>query len=94
MRIRGPASAAFRSLRWTDGDAMSDELDRAAIALVGGMLAEEAGECRICHCHGEECRLPNNDLCCWVSKTRRLCNNPACLRAARLERKRLRHRAA
>jgi hypothetical protein len=39
-----------------------------------------AGQCRFCHCPGNDCKLPDGDLCIWLDATRTVCNGPACLR--------------
>lgn len=50
-------------------------------AVIARLVHALAGECRVCHCHGDNCKLPDGELCCWADPLRTLCNNPACLTA-------------
>ncbi len=44
-----------------------------------GLIAP--GTCRHCGCHGENCRMPDGDLCGFTDRTGTVCSAPACQRA-------------
>jgi hypothetical protein len=55
--------------------------------ILGSLLNALSGECRVCHCHGDECRLEAGEMCCWMDALKTLCSNPKCVAAAHWRRK-------
>jgi hypothetical protein len=51
-------------------------------AILGRLLRQVTGECRVCRCKGDSCSLPEGGRCVWTDSLRTLCSNPACQRAA------------
>jgi hypothetical protein len=47
-------------------------------AIIAGLVRQVDGECCVCHCHGESCKMPDGDRCWWVGRLRTLCSAPAC----------------
>jgi hypothetical protein len=65
--------------------------DKALLERIVLAAKEASGECRVCHCAGDSCALPEGDKCVWINPSRTLCSNPGCVIAAsKAERKRVR----
>jgi len=48
-------------------------------AILGAIVRQLVDECRVCHCHGDECAIGGGERCCWLDELRTLCNNPRCI---------------
>jgi len=56
------------------------------MAILGGLLRELIGKCRICGCEGDTCSIGGGETCSWAPSTpeKTLCNHPGCLQASEI----------
>jgi hypothetical protein len=64
-----------------------DAVDRDS-AILGRVVRQLLGKCRVCGCEGDSCSVGGGDKCVWMNNTRTLCSNPRCIQVAAIRDKR------